>query len=176
MIEKYLRILEFTDIDLLEGSLRPNFIEEERRELSEEVAEAGCIKLLAEVTHFKNQNYESYLRSEIDFVEVDIKWVLKEKNSNSIAYEIPSGIYSFKNLSELFLRNLEIEYRDNHSNNIEYDDISMKKNLIVSCSIMAIRFDQNSFPETSRDLLHIGIIVAILKTLVKKLFWMALRF
>ena len=58
VIEKYLRILDITDIYFQECSLGPNFIEEKRRELSEKVAEAGCMKLLAESAHFKNQNYE----------------------------------------------------------------------------------------------------------------------
>ena len=56
------------------------------------------------------QDFECFLRSQIDLVEDDIKLVLDEYNSNFNTYEIEPGIYNFKDISEallkLFLQNM----------------------------------------------------------------------
>ena len=48
------------------------------------------------------QDFESYLRTEVDLVEDDIKLVLEEYNSNFITYELTPGIYTFKIIPKLF--------------------------------------------------------------------------
>ena len=59
--------------------------------------------------------------------------------------ELPSGIYTFKGLSEVSSRNLQLEYDgvDNSRDN-EHDDISMKPKLVERPSNIAIRFEENS--------------------------------
>ena len=49
------------------------------------------------------QDFESYLRTEIDLVENDFRLVFDKYNSSFITYKITPGIYSFKGLSEAFL-------------------------------------------------------------------------
>ena len=49
------------------------------------------------------QNFESFLRTEIDLVEDEIKLVLDEYNSIFITYDFQPGIYTFKDFSEVLL-------------------------------------------------------------------------
>ena len=95
------------------------------------------------------QGFESYLRTEVDLVEDDIRLVLDENNSSFITYELEPGIYTFKYLSADLFNILEPEYGlFNNSDVIEIDDITMKIKLIVRSSIIAIRFDVKSFSNT----------------------------
>ena len=92
------------------------------------------------------QHFESYLRTEVDLVEDDIRLVLDEYNSSFITYELEPGIYTFKDLSKALFNILKQEYDlFNNSVVIELDDITMKTKLIVRSGITAITFDENSF-------------------------------
>ena len=42
------------------------------------------------------QDLESFLRTEVDLVEDDIKLVLDENNSSFVTYELEPVIYTFK--------------------------------------------------------------------------------
>ena len=42
------------------------------------------------------QDFESFLRTQIDLVESDINLVLDEYNSSFVTYEIDPGIYTLK--------------------------------------------------------------------------------
>ena len=94
------------------------------------------------------QEFESYLRTEVDLVVDDIGLVLDEYNSSFITYELPPGIDIFKDLSEFLALNIQRENDPSHSINIEVDDITMKTKLVVRSSIVAIRFDEKSFFST----------------------------
>ena len=92
------------------------------------------------------QDFESYLRTEVDLVEDDIKLVLDEYNSSFITYEISPGIYTFKDNSEALFNILQSEYPDpSNVVDIEYDDITMKTKLFIRSGIIAKRFDEKSF-------------------------------
>ena len=95
------------------------------------------------------QDFESFLRSEVDLVEDDVKLVLDECNSSVITYELDPGIYTFKDISEAVFKILQSEY-PGPSNviDIEYDDITMKTKLDLRSGIIAIRFDEKSFFST----------------------------
>ena len=45
------------------------------------------------------QDFESFLRTEIDLIEDDIELVLDENNSRLITHELKLGVYTFKDLS-----------------------------------------------------------------------------
>ena len=92
------------------------------------------------------QDFESYLRTEVDLIEDNIKLVLDEYNSSFITYELQPGIYTFKDNSEALFNILQTEY-PGPSNVIdgEYDDITMKTKLVVRSGFIAIRFDEKSF-------------------------------
>ena len=116
------------------------------------------------------QDFESFLRTQMDLVEDDIKLVLDEYNSSFITYELQPGIYTFKDISEALFNNLQIEYPSSDTKiPIRLDDITRKTKLVVSNGIIAISFDEKSFLVLSLVLLQGGIINTIIKTLVKKL-------
>ena len=92
------------------------------------------------------QDFESFLRTQIDLIEDDIKLVLEEYNSSFITYEISPGIYTSKDISEALFNILQTEYPGpNNVIHIEYDDLTMKTKLVVRSEIITIRFDEKSF-------------------------------
>ena len=78
------------------------------------------------------QDFESFLRTEIDLVEDDIRLVLDEFNSGFITYKLEPGIYTFNDLSEALFNILQPEYElFNNSVDNEFDDITMKIKLVL---------------------------------------------
>ena len=95
------------------------------------------------------QDFESFLRTEIDLVEDDFRLVLDEYNSSFITYELEPGIYTFKDISEALFNILQAEFEVfNKSIDIEFDEISMKTKLVVRPGIIAIRFAEKPFFST----------------------------
>ena len=95
------------------------------------------------------QDFESFLRTEADLVEDDIKLVLDEYNSSFITYEISPGIYTFEDISEILLTFLQLEYKgDFNKIVIDYDDVTMNTKLFVRPEIIAIRCNEKSFFST----------------------------
>ena len=71
------------------------------------------------------KDFESYLRFVVGLDETDIQLVLKQYKSNFVTHEIYPGICNIKD-------SLEVVYTmGDHERTlkIEYDEISMKKNL-----------------------------------------------
>ena len=95
------------------------------------------------------QDFESFLRTQIDLVEDDIKLVLEEYNSIFITYELEPGTYSYRKISEALFNILQLEYQSSDSEiPIRLDDITKKTELVVNSGIIAIRFDEKSFFST----------------------------
>ena len=95
------------------------------------------------------QDFESFLRTQIDFVEDDVKLVLDEYNSSFITYELNPGIYNYRDLSEALFYILQSEYPSSDSENlIRLDETTRKIKLVVNSGIIAIRFDEKSFFST----------------------------
>ena len=75
------------------------------------------------------QDFKSYLRTEIDLFEDDIKLVLDKYFSYFITYELQPGIFTFKDDSEALYKILQPEYPASSSEIvIEFDDITKKIN------------------------------------------------
>ena len=116
------------------------------------------------------QDFQSFLGTEVDLVEDDIKLVLDEYNSSFIIFKISPGLYTFKDISEVLLNFLQSEYKgDFNKSVIEFVDITRKTRLVLRPGIIAIRFDEKSFLVLSWVLLQVGIINTTINTLVKKL-------
>ena len=95
------------------------------------------------------QDFESYLRTEVDLVEDDIRLVLDKYNSSFNTYEIEPGIYTFKNLSESLFNILHPRHPTSSDTFVvELDDITRRTKLILGSGIIAIRFDEKSFFKT----------------------------
>ena len=148
-IERDLGVSDITATDLQDDIIGPIIIEEYREQVTKRMKDDKYMKILAIYTSSVFQDFESFLRTQIDLVEDDIKLVLDEYNSSFITYELDPGIYTFKDISEALFNILQSEY-PGPSNviDIEYDDITMKTKLVVRDGIIAIRFDEKSFFST----------------------------
>ena len=148
-IEKDLDISDITAADLQDDIIGPIIIKEYREQVTKRMKDDEYMNILAGYTRPVFQDFESYLRTEVDLVEDDIKLVLDEYNSSFITYELDPGIYTFKDISEILFNVLQSEY-PGPSNviDIEYDDITTKTKLVVKSGIIALRFDEKSFFST----------------------------
>ena len=148
-IEKDLDIEDITAEDLQVDIIGPIIIEEYKKQVTKRMNDEQYMIILARYTNSVFQDFESFLRTQIDLIESDVKLVLDEYNSSFITYELEPGIYTFKDISKALLNILQIEY-PGPSNviNIEFDDIARKTKLVVNIGIIAIRFDEKSFFST----------------------------
>ena len=145
-IERDLDISDITAPDLQDDIIGPIIIEKYREQVTKRMKDDKYMNILSQYTSSVFQDFESFLRTETDLVEDDIKLVLDEYNSNFITYELDPVIYTFKDKSEALFNILQSEY-PGPSNviDIEFDDITRKTKLAVYNGIIAIRFDEKSF-------------------------------
>ena len=148
-IERDLGISDITAADLQDDIIAPIIIEEYKKQVTKRMEDGGYMKILAGYVRSVFQDFESYLRTEIDLVQDDVKLGLDEYNSSFITYELDPGIYTFKDLSEALFNILQSEYTGyNNVIDIEFDDITRKTKLVLRHGIVAIRFDEKSFFST----------------------------
>ena len=148
-IERDLDISDITAADLQDDLRGPIFIEEYREQVTKRRKDGQYMKILAIYTSSVFQVFESFLRTQIDLVEDDIKLVLDEKSSSSVTYEVDPGIYTYKDLSKALFNILQHEYPSSDSEIlIRLDDITRKTKLVVRPGIIAISFDGKSFCST----------------------------
>ena len=145
-IEKDLGIKDITATDLEDDIIGPIIIEEYKEQLEKRMNDEQYMHILSIYTSSVFQDFESFLRTQIDLVEDDIKLVLDEYNSNFITYELAPGIYSYRDIAEVVFYILQSEYPQSNSEIlIRLDDITRKTKLLVRSGIIAIRFDEKSF-------------------------------
>ena len=146
-IEKDLDVEDITAAGLQDEIIGPIIIEEyKKKQETKRMNDEQYMNIIAIYISSVFQDFESFLRTRVDLIEVDIKLVLDEYNSSFITYELQPGIYTFKDDSEALFNILQTEYPGpNNVIDIEYDDITMKTKLIVRSGIIAIRFDEKSF-------------------------------
>ena len=104
-IEKDLDISDITPTDLQAQIIGPIIIIE-YREVSNRMEDGGYMNILEGYTSSILQDFEGYIRTEVDLVEDDIRLVLDKYNSSFITYELQPWIYTFKDLSEVLSRNM----------------------------------------------------------------------
>ena len=145
-IERDLDISDITAADLEHDIIAPIIFKEYKEQVSKTMKDEQYMSVSAIYTSSVFQNSESFLRTQIDLIEDDVKLALDEYNSSFITYEISPGIHTFKDISEALFNILQSEY-PGPSNviDIEFDKITMKTKLVVRSGIIAIRFDENSF-------------------------------
>ena len=148
-IEKDLDIEDITAEDLQDDIIGPIIIEEYNEQVTKRMNDEQYMNILAIYTRSVFQDFESFLRTQIDLIEDDIKLVLDEYNSSFITYELEPGIYSYREISEALFYILQSEYPQSGSEIlIRLDDVTRKTKLIVNSGIIAITFDENSFFST----------------------------
>ena len=135
-----------TATDLQDDIIGPIVIIEYREQVTKRMKDDKYMDNLGFYNMSIFQNFESFLRTEVDLVENDIKLVLDEYNISFATYELEPGIYTFKDLSEAFFNILQPENPGpNNVVGFEFDDITRKSKLVVRSGIIAIRFDEKSF-------------------------------
>ena len=139
-------ISDITAADLQDDITGPIIIEEYREQVTKRMKDVGYMNIVAGYVSSVFQDFESYLRAEVDLVEDDIKLVLEENNSSFITYILELGIYTFEDISEAHFNILQPEY-PGPSNVIviEFDDITRKTKLVVRSGIVAMRLDEKAF-------------------------------
>ena len=145
-IERELDNSDITSTDLQDDIKAPITFKEYKEQVTRRLKDAGYMNILAGYVSSVFQDFEIFLRPEIDLVEDDIRLVSNEYNSSFITYELEPGIYTFKDLFEALFNNLQPEYEA--SSNvivIEIDDFTMKTKMVVIDGIIAIKFHENSF-------------------------------
>ena len=153
-IEKDLDSEDITAADSQDDLIGPNIIEEYKKQVTKRMKDDKYMFILSGYSSSIFQDFENFLRIEVDLIEDDIKLVLDEYNSSFITCEIPPGIYTFEDKSEVLLNFLQSEYKgDFNKIAIEFDDITRKTKLYVRPGIiirfgLAIRFDEKSFFST----------------------------
>ena len=148
-IEKDLDIEDITAEDLQDEIIGPIIIEEYKEKVTQRMNDEQYMNILAIYTRSVFQDFESFLRTQIDLIEDDIKLVLDEYNSSFITYELEPGIYSYGDIAEVVFYILHSEYPSSGSEIlIRLDDITRKTKLVVRSGIIAIRFDEKSFFST----------------------------
>ena len=85
-IERDLDISDITATGLQDDITAPIIIEEYRKQVAKRMKDGQYMNILARYTSSVFQEFKSFLRTEIDLVEDDIKLVLDEYNSSFITY------------------------------------------------------------------------------------------
>ena len=148
-IEKDLGIEDITAADLQDDTIGPIIIEEYREQVTKRMKDEQYMNILAIFTSSVFQDFESFLRTQIDLVEDDIKLVLDEYNSSFVTYELEPRIYSYEEISEALFYILQSEYPQSNSEIlIRLDVVTRKTKLVVNSGIIAVRFDEKSFFST----------------------------
>ena len=148
-IEKDLGISDITTADLQDDIIAPNNIDEYREQVTQRLKDDKYMLILSGYTSSMFHDFESFLKTEVDLLEHDIKLVLDEYKSSFSTCEISPGIYTCRDITEFLLGSLQPEYEGHYNAiDIELDDINKKIKLFVRPVIIAIRFDEKSFFNT----------------------------
>ena len=163
-------ISDITTADLQDDIIAPIIIEEYKEQVTKRMKDEQYMNILAIYTSSVFQDFESFLRTQIDLIEDDVKLVLDEYNSSFITYELEPDIYSYKEISEALFCILQSEYPQSFSEIlIRLDDITRKTKLVVNSGIIAIRFDEKLFFSTILGFTAGWDYNTIFNTLVRKL-------
>ena len=148
-IERDFDIEDITATDLQDDITAPIIIEEYKEQVTKRKKDEQYMNILSIYIRSVLQDFESFLRTQIDLIEDDVKLVLDEYNSSFVTYELEPGIYSYRDISEALFYILQSEYPQSDSEIlIRLDDITRKTKLVVNTGIIAKRFDEKSFFST----------------------------
>ena len=93
-------ISDITASDLEDDIIGPIIIEEFRNQVTKTMKDDKYMDILRFYVSSVFQDFENFLRTEVDLIEVYIKLVFDECNSSFITYELESAIYTFKEIYE----------------------------------------------------------------------------
>ena len=111
-IERDLDISDITDADLQDDTIAPFITEEYKKQVTKRMEDCGYMNILSSYATSVFQDFESFLRTQIDLVEDDIRLVLDKYNSSFITYKLEPGIYILKIFPKLFSTFSNLTIRD----------------------------------------------------------------
>ena len=104
--------MDFEDItaaDLQDDIIAPIVIEECKEQVTKRMNDDGYMNILARYTSSVFQDFESFLRTQIDLVEDDVKLVLDEYNSSFITYELKPAFTVIERFPKLFFKSFNLK-------------------------------------------------------------------
>ena len=144
-IERDFDITDITAAGSQDDLIAPIIIEEYNEQVTKRMKNEQYMNIVTGYVSRVFQDFESYLRTEVDLIEDDIKLVLDEYNSSFLTYELQPGLCTFKDISEALFNVLQTEYsRSSNVISIEFDDITRKTKLVVRPGIKAIIIDEKT--------------------------------
>ena len=111
-IERDLDISDITAAGLQDDLIAPNVIEEYKEQVTKRMKNEQYMNIVAGYISSVFQDFESYLRTEVDLIEDDFILVLDEYNSSFITYDLQPGIYTLKIFPKLFLTFFKLNIQD----------------------------------------------------------------
>ena len=107
----------------------PIINERYKEQVSKRMEVGQNMRILSIYTSSAFQDFERFLRTEIDLVEDDTRLVIDKYKSSFINYELQSSIYTFKDISEALFNILQHEHPASSCEIVvEFDDITKKIN------------------------------------------------
>ena len=132
-------VSDITAADLQDEIIAPIINKEYREQVTKRMKDDKYMLSFEMYTYSVFQNFESFLRTQVDLVEDDIRLVLDEYNSSFITYELKPGLYIFKDISKALFNIIQPECDlYNNSIDIDYDHNTMKTKSVVRPGIIAI--------------------------------------
>ena len=110
-----MEIEDITATDLQDDIIGPIIIEAYKKQNTKRMKDEHYMNSLSIYTTSVFQDFESFLRTQIDLIEDDVKLVLDEYNSSFLTYELEPGIYSYREFSEALFNILQLEYPSSDS-------------------------------------------------------------
>ena len=147
-LDEILNIPHITRDYLLDDETASRNFDEYHKLSHEKKNSDGYTILLLNYSRSKFRDFESYLRIRVGLDEEDIQLILKEYKSHFITYQLSPGIYTIKDISDV------VQTFSGHSDiiEIEYNDISMKKKIILkykglreNFGLGTLKFDKKYF-------------------------------
>ena len=84
-------ISDITADGLQDDIIAPNIFEEFKKQVTKRMKDGQYMNILAIFNSSVFQDFEGFVRTQIDLVESDIKLVLDECNSSFVTYELDPG-------------------------------------------------------------------------------------
>ena len=107
-----MNISDFTAADLQDDIIAPIFIEEYKEQVTKRMKNEQYMNFVAGYLSAVFQDFKSYLRTEVDLIEDDVKLVLDEYNSSFITYENNQVYTLLKIFPKLFLTFFKLNIQD----------------------------------------------------------------
>ena len=130
-LEKIPSFSDITPYHLQHEEKSPRLIEADKKRRLGKSSTDGYIILLLDHARSPFRDFENYLRTVVNLNQTDIQLIFKQYNSSFVTYDLSQWINTNKDISEA------VYTMGDHEGTLqtEYDDISMKTKLNLTCLV-----------------------------------------